>query len=129
MEHHHLQDSILAQEDVTILGAALTAVSGRCVYAGVAEVSVYVRDKERGKGVGKQLRQKLIEESVANNIWTLQAGIFPENIASVKIHEGCGFQILNTRERVGQMNGKWRDTILMERRSKMLFKLKFDKSR
>jgi L-amino acid N-acyltransferase YncA len=99
------------------------------VYAGVAEVSVYVRDKERGKGVGKQLRQKLIEESVANNIWTLQAGIFPENIASVKIHEGCGFQILNTRERIGQMNGKWRDTILMERRSKMVFKLKFDKSR
>ena len=129
MEHHHLQDSILAKEDVTILGAALTAVSGRCVYAGVAEVSVYVRDKERGKGVGKQLRQKLIEESVANNIWTLQACIFPENIASVKIHEACGFQILNTRERVGQMNGKWRDTILMERRSKMVFKLKFDKSR
>jgi L-amino acid N-acyltransferase YncA len=129
MEHHHLQDSILAKEDVTILGAALTAVSGRCVYAGVAEVSVYVSDKERGKGVGKQLRQKLIEESVANNIWTLQAGIFPENIASVKIHEACGFQILNTRERIGQMNGKWRDTILMERRSKMVFKLKFDKSR
>jgi len=62
----------------------------------------------------------LIEESEANNIWTLQAGIFPENIASIKIHEACGFRILGTRERIGQMNGKWRDTILMERRSKIV---------
>jgi L-amino acid N-acyltransferase YncA len=90
------------------------------VYAGVAEVSVYVSDKARGKGLGKQLLKKLIEESEANNIWTLQAGIFPENIPSIKIHEDGGFHILGTRERIGQMNGIWRDTILMERRSKIV---------
>jgi phosphinothricin acetyltransferase len=112
---------IIAKEDGAILGwAALTPVSGRCVYAGVAEVSVYVSDKARGKGLGKKLLQKLIEESEANNIWTLQAGIFPENIASIKIHEACGFRTLGTRERIGQMNGRWRDTILMERRSKII---------
>lgn len=118
----HLQHSrIVAKEEDTILGwAALTPVSGRCVYVGVAEVSVYVSDKARGKGFGKLLLQKLIEESEANNIWTLQAGIFPENIASIKIHQDCGFRIIGVRERIGQMNGKWRDTILMERRSKII---------
>jgi phosphinothricin acetyltransferase len=118
----HLQHSrITAKEDGDISGwAALTPVSGRCVYAGVAEVSLYVSDKARGKGLAKQLLQKLIEESEANNIWTLQAGIFPENIASIKIHEACGFRMIGTRERIGQMNGKWRDTILMERRSKII---------
>src|SRR6185312_5375591 len=117
----HLSHSrIIAKEDGTILGwAALTPVSGRCVYAGVAEVSVYVSDKARGKGLGKKLLQKLIEESEANNIWTLQAGIFPENVASIKIHNACAFRILGVRERIGQMNGIWRDTVLMERRSKM----------
>jgi phosphinothricin acetyltransferase len=118
----HLSHSrIIAKEDGTILGwAALTGISGRCVYAGVAEVSVYVSDKARGKGVGKKLLQKLIEESEANNIWTLQAGIFPENIASVKIHNASGFRTLGVRERIGQMNGIWRDTVLMERRSKTI---------
>lgn len=118
----HLQHSrIVAKEGNEILGwAALTPVSGRCVYAGVAEVSVYVSDIARGKGIGKQLLQKLVEESEANNIWTLQAGIFPENLASIKIHKDCGFKILGTRERIGKMNGLWRDTVLMERRSKTL---------
>lgn len=110
---------IVAKEGDGILGwAALTPVSGRCVYAGVAEVSVYVSNKARGKGLGKQLLQKLIEESEANGIWTLQAGIFPENVASIKIHEACGFRVLGTRERIGKMNGVWRDTVLLERRSK-----------
>ena len=117
----HLPHSrIVAKENNEVLGwAALTAVSGRCVYAGVGEVSVYVSAKARGKGLGKHLLQKLIEESEVNNIWTLQAGIFPENIASIKIHEDGGFRILGTRERIGQMNGVWRDTVLMERRSKI----------
>jgi L-amino acid N-acyltransferase YncA len=116
----HLPHSrIVAKEDNKILGwAALTPVSGRCVYAGVAEVSVYVSDKARGKGLGKQLLQKLIEESEANGIWTLQAGIFPENTPSVKIHEACGFRIFGTRERIGKMNGVWRDNLQLERRSK-----------
>lgn len=120
--NNHLKHSrIIAKENSTIIGwAALVPVSGRCVYAGVAEVSVYLSDNARGKGLGKRLLQKLIEESEANNIWTLQSGIFPENIASIKIHEVCDFHILCKRERIGQMNGIWRDTILMERRSKIV---------
>ena len=115
----HLEHSrVVAKEGDNILGwAALTPVSGRSVYAGVAEVSVYVSDKARGKGLGKQLLQKLIEESEANNLWTLQAGIFPENIPSIKIHEDCGFRIIGKRERIGMMNGIWRDTVLLEKRS------------
>lgn len=118
----HLPHSrIVAKENGDTLGwAALTPVSGRCVYSGVAEVSVYVSNRARGKGLGKQLLQKLIEESEANNIWTLEAGIFPENIASIKIHEDRGFHKLGTREKIGQINGIWRDTILMERRSKII---------
>jgi phosphinothricin acetyltransferase len=118
----HLPHSrIIAKEgDETIGWAALTPVSGRCVYAGVAEVSVYVSDKARGKGLGKQLLQRLIEESEANNIWTLQAGIFPENTPSIKIHEACGFRIFGTRERIGKMNGVWRDNLQLERRSKIV---------
>jgi len=115
---HLAHSRIVAKEGDNILGwAALTPVSGRCVYAGVAEVSVYVSDKARGKGLGKQLLQKLIEESEANNIWTLQAGIFPENTPSIKIHEACGFRIFGKRERIGRMNGVWRDNLVLERRS------------
>ncbi len=116
---HLAHSRVVAKEGDNILGwAALTPVSGRCVYAGVAEVSVYVSSTARGKGLGKQLLQILIEESEANNIWTLQAGIFPENIPSIKIHEDCGFRIIGKRERIGKMNGVWRDTVLLERRSK-----------
>ena len=101
-----------------VLGwAALTAVSGRCVYAGVAEVSVYMSAVARGKGIGKLLLQKLIEESEENNLWTLQSGIFPENTVSRKMHEHCGFRLIGKRERIGKMNGSWRDTLLLERRS------------
>ena len=109
---------LIAVDNNKLIGwAALTPVSGRCVYAGVAEVSVYVAAEERGKGVGKLLLQTLITESEKNNLWTLQAGIFPENIASIKVHEACGFRLVGKRERIGKMNGKWRDTILLERRS------------
>jgi phosphinothricin acetyltransferase len=115
----HLQNvRIVAIDDEKVLGwAALTAVSGRCVYAGVAEVSVYVAQHARNRGIGKQLLQQLIVESELNNIWTLQAGIFPENVASIKIHEDCGFRIVGRRERIGKMNNTWRDTLLLERRS------------
>jgi L-amino acid N-acyltransferase YncA len=118
----HLQHSrIVAKEEDNVVGwAALTPVSGRCVYAGVAEVSVYVSDKVRGRGLGKQLLQKLIEESEENGIWTLQAGIFPENTPSIKIHEASGFRIFGTRERIGKMNGVWRDNLQLERRSKVV---------
>jgi L-amino acid N-acyltransferase YncA len=115
----HLKECrFLAMEGDTVLGwAALSPVSGRCVYAGVAEVSVYVSTAARGKGIGKLLLQKLIEASEAANLWTLQAGIFPENVASVKLHEACGFRMIGKRERIGKMNGVWRDTVLLERRS------------
>lgn len=91
-------------ENEIIAWAALSMVSGRCVYGGVAEVSVYVSGNSRGKGLGKIMLQKLIEESERNKFWTLQAGIFPENVASIKIHEQCGFRIVGKRERIGKMN-------------------------
>lgn len=101
-----------------ILGwAALTPVSGRCVYAGVAEVSVYVAEQARGRGVGRQLLERLVADSEAAGLWTLQAGIFPENEASVALHANAGFRVVGTRERIGQMNERWRDVLLMERRS------------
>jgi len=109
---------LVAIENSQVIGwAALTAVSGRCVYAGVGEVSVYIHPEARGKNVGTQLLQALITESEANGFWTLQAGIFPENIASIKVHEKCGFRLVGRREKIGQMNGLWRDTLLLERRS------------
>lgn len=103
----------------TVGWAALSAVSGRCVYAGVAEVSVYVSHEFRGHKIGKQLLKKLIIESEKEKLWTLQAGIFPENIPSIKIHEQLGFRKVGYRERIGQMNGIWRDTFLLEKRSEL----------
>jgi L-amino acid N-acyltransferase YncA len=115
---HVANSRLVAVENNEVLGwAALTPVSGRCVYAGVAEVSVYVAAAARAKGVGKKLLQELIEESEKNNFWTLQAGIFPENEGSVKIHLNNGFRIIGSREKIGEMNGVWRDTLLLERRS------------
>ena len=117
-ESHLKNCRIVGIMDNKIVGwAALTAVSSRCVYAGVAEVSVYVATNYRGLKIGTKLLEYLIEESEASNIWTLQAGIFPENIASIKIHELLGFRIVGKREKIGKMNGKWRDTLLLERRS------------
>ena len=97
--------------------AALSPVSGRCVYAGVAEVSVYVAEAARGQGVGRALLQALVAGSEAAGIWTLQAGIFPENTGSVALHHHCGFRTVGRRERLGQMAGVWRDVLLLERRS------------
>lgn len=109
---------ILAEIDGIVAGwAALTAVSGRCVYAGVAEVSVYVANQFKRKKTGTRLLEKLITESVTAGIWTLQAGIFPENQASLKIHYTLGFRQVGFREKIGKMDGVWRDTILLERRS------------
>ncbi|MEJ5960947.1 GNAT family N-acetyltransferase [Pedobacter immunditicola] len=104
----------------TIAGwAALTPVSSRCVYAGVAEVSVYVHQDYRGKGVGKSLLEKLIAETEQANIWTIQAGIFPENLSSIALHEKLGFRQVGFRESIGKLDGVWRNTILLERRSKI----------
>jgi L-amino acid N-acyltransferase YncA len=116
---HPGHSRIIAEEGNTILGwAALTMVSSRCVYAGVAEVSVYIGAGHRGKGVGDLLLKVLIESSEENQIWTLQAGIFPENAASLRLHEKNGFRIIGVRERIGKMKDTWRDTVLLERRSR-----------
>lgn len=115
---HLAHSRIVALVDNEVAGwAALTPVSGRCVYAGVGEVSVYVAEKFRGQKIGNALLQELIKQSESNNIWTLQAGIFPENKSSIKVHEANGFRTVGYREKIGQMNGVWRDTVLMERRS------------
>jgi len=115
----HIQNCrLVAIENCRVLGwAALTPVSGRCVYAGVAEVSVYVHEDARAKGVGDSLLKALIEASEAANFWTLQAGIFPENTASLHVHEKNGFRKVGFREKIGKMKEVWRDTILLERRS------------
>jgi phosphinothricin acetyltransferase len=116
---NHLQDCrLVARKDGQVVGwGALSPVSGRCVYAGVAEVSVYVAAAARGQGIGKRLLQALIEVSERRGIWTLQAGIFPENEASIALHERCGFRKVGTRARLGQLRGVWRDVVLLERRS------------
>ena len=112
---------LVARDDRRIKGwAALSAVSGRCVYAGVAEVSVYVGAAFRGEGVGKALLEELIRAAEAAGIWTLQAGVFPENKASTGLHLRCGFREVGRRERIGRMHGLWRDTLLLERRSKIV---------
>jgi L-amino acid N-acyltransferase YncA len=115
---HSKADRLVAIEEGAVLGwAALTPVSGRCVYSGVGEVSVYVSPAAQGKGVGKALLQALITASEQHDYWTLQAGIFPENKASVRLHEKAGFKTVGIRERIGKMNNVWRDVVLLERRS------------
>jgi phosphinothricin acetyltransferase len=98
--------------------AALSPISTRPVYAGVAEVSVYVAEQMRGRGVGGLLLKALVEGSEENGIWTLQASIFPENAASISLHHSCGFREIGRRERIAKMKGVWRDTLLFERRSR-----------
>lgn len=97
--------------------AALTSVSRRQVYRGVGDLSIYVAERARGRGVGRALLTALVEASERAGFWTLQAGIFPENAASIALHRFCGFRVVGTHERIGQMNGVWRDVVLMERRS------------
>jgi phosphinothricin acetyltransferase len=112
---------LTAVNDEQMLGwAALSPVSSRCVYGGVAEVSVYISASAREKGVGRFLLNQLIEESEKNNIWTLQSGIFRENIASIAMHEKCGFRLVGYKERIGQLHGKWYDNMLLERRSSVV---------
>ena len=110
---------MVAKIDGVIVGwVALSPVSSRCVYGGIAEVSVYISEKTRGNKIGYKLMKKVIEESEINGYWTLQAGVFPENIASIKLHEKGGFRIIGYRERVGKLDGVWKNNILMERRSR-----------
>lgn len=95
---------------------AASPVSDRCAYAGVIEHSVYVDARMRGRGVGHRLLDALIQRAEASGVWTIQSGIFPENVASIALHRRCGFRVVGTRERLGRLNGVWRDVLLMERR-------------
>jgi phosphinothricin acetyltransferase len=118
---HHQNPRLVLRAGDTVLGwAALSPVSKRHVYRGVAEVTVYVTESARGKRVGRALLERLIEESEQAGIWTLQASIFPENVASIELHLKCGFREVGDRERIAKLNGVWRDTILFERRSKRI---------
>lgn len=109
---------VLEDENENIVGwAALQPISNRDCFKGVAEVSIYLKNEFQGKGLGKMLLRKLILDSEEHEFWTLQSGIFPENEASINVHLNLGFRKVGTRERIGQMNGVWRDVILLERRS------------
>lgn len=117
---HRKDCRLIAKVDGKIVGwAALSDVSDRCVYSGVAEVSIYVDTEYLGQGIGDKLLKSLIKESESAGIWTLQAGIFPENENSIKLHKKNGFRIIGIREKLGKMDNKWRDVVLLERRSKM----------
>ncbi len=119
-DRSHLADHRLVARsaDDDIVGwAALSPVSDRCAYGGVAENSIYIHHDARGRGVGRVLLDRLISSSEAAGFWTLQTGIFPENVASMALHQRCGFRVIGTRQSIGRLNGVWRDTLLLERRS------------
>ncbi len=105
---------------------AASALSGRCVYAGVVEHSVYVHPAARGRAIGRRLLDALIASTEAAGIWTIQSGIFPENTASLAVHQAAGFRVVGTRERIGQHHGRWRDVILIERRSPAVLPVRQD---
>jgi L-amino acid N-acyltransferase YncA len=114
----HLQLRLVAEVGEQIVGwAALAPYSDRACYRGVAESSVYVAAPARGRGVGRALMEELVRESEEAGFWTLLAGIFPENEASLGLHHSCGFRVLGTHERLGRLNGDWKDVLLLERRS------------
>jgi L-amino acid N-acyltransferase YncA len=112
---------LVAERDGGVAGwAALSDYSDRRCYRGVAEVSLYVAAAARGKGVGRALLEALIVRAEADGTWTLQAGIFPENKPSIRLHLGCGFRLVGVRERLGEVGGVWRDVLLLERRSEVI---------
>ena|ERR1700674_5825664 len=111
---------LVSRSEADVVGwAALSPVSGRCVYAGVAEASIYIAQRARGRGIGSKLLAALVEASEREGIWTLQAGILPENLPSVEIFRNCGFRVVGTREKIGCLDGRWRDVLLLERRSRV----------
>jgi phosphinothricin acetyltransferase len=117
----HPELRLVAELNGEVAGwAALSPVSDRCCYRGVAENTIYVGAHARGRGVGRALLDELIARSEKAGIWTLQAGIFPENKGSLALHMACGFRIVGVRERLGELNGVWRDVFMLERRSKVV---------
>jgi L-amino acid N-acyltransferase YncA len=118
----HLADHrLVARVDGQVVGwAALAPVSDRCAYAGVAEASIYVAPQAQGRGVGRALLTAVVASAEQAGIWTVQTGIFPENQASLGLHEACGFRVVGVRERLGRLHGRWRDVVLLERRSPVI---------
>jgi L-amino acid N-acyltransferase YncA len=111
----------VAVEQERVVGwVAAHPVSSRPCYAGVVEHSVYVHDDWQGKGIGRALLERLFESTEQAGIWTIQTGIFPENEASLKLHERCGFRVVGTQERLGKLDGVWRDVVVLERRSERI---------
>jgi phosphinothricin acetyltransferase len=114
---HLSRHRFVAVDESRVLGwVAAGAVSSRCVYAGVIEHSVYVDPDARGQGVGRALLEQLMASAAAAGVWTIETGIFPENTASLALHQGVGFRVVGRRERIGRHHGEWRDTLLLERR-------------
>lgn len=120
-ENHLPHSRLILEYDQRVAGwIALSPVSGRCVYGGVAEISIYIHPACKGLGLGYVLMHELIKESEVNGIWTLQAGIFEENKASIRLHEKSGFRKIGYREHLGKLNEQWHNIILFERRSKIV---------
>jgi phosphinothricin acetyltransferase len=114
---HHPAPRLLSEQGNRILGwAALGPVSRRACYAGVAEVSIYLASEARGRGLGRPLLEALLAAADRAGLWTVQAGIFAENVASLRLHQRCGFRVVGRRERIAQLGGRWHDTVLLERR-------------
>ena len=117
---HLAEHRLVVTLDAEVVGwAALSAVSDRCCYGGVAEHRIYIAERVRGLGFGRQLLAALIASSEAGGFWTLQAGVFPENTASIALHVSLGFRVVGVRERLGRAHGAWRDVVLLERRSEV----------
>ena len=120
-QRHHPHSRFVYEEEGQVLGwVALAPISSRQAYSGVAEVSIYVAPQARGRGIGTRLMERAIASSETHGIWTLYAALFPENEASVRLHETCGFRRVGRRERVARLAGVWRDTLVMERRSRVV---------
>jgi phosphinothricin acetyltransferase len=114
---HHVEHRLVAVQDGSVVGwVALAPTSSRACYSGVAESSVYVRESARGKGVGRALMEALLASADRGGIWTIWAGMFPENAASIALHERLGFRVVGRFERIAQLDGVWRDVVLLELR-------------
>ena len=114
---HHQDHRLVAVENGRVVGwVALSPTSSRACYAGVVESSVYVAESMRGRGVGRALMDAVVASAAAGGIWTIHAGMFPENAASLALHQGLGFRLVGRFERIAQLDGVWRDTVLLELR-------------
>jgi len=116
-EHRFVAEHGGMADGALLAWVAVSPTSSRAVYAGVVELSIYVDEAARGRGLGRQLIGRLLESTASGGIWTVQATVFAENAASLRLHERAGFRVVGVRERIGRRDGRWRDTVLLERRA------------